>query len=80
MTRAEQLADAYEAVASADHYMVGIVETVTDDELGDAQQILITRQNALTDESGEAFKVLELALDLIEQEQRSRLVAASRGA
>jgi hypothetical protein len=78
MTRAEQLADAYEAIARTNHYMVGIVETVTETERDDAEQILITRQNA-GKQSGAAYKRLDLALDLIEHERRTALTRASQG-
>jgi hypothetical protein len=47
MTRAEQLAEALEAIAKVNHYMVGLTAKVTNDELRDAEQILITKQNAL---------------------------------
>jgi hypothetical protein len=65
MDRYEQLADAYEAVARANHYMVGIVEPCTADERDEAEQVLITRQNALPQHRGRAHKRLDLALDLI---------------
>lgn len=82
-TREQQLADAYEAVAKANHYMIGIVEQFSDDELEAAKQILIERQNALVGHhwplgspgyrhfhrQGGAFARLNLALDLIEAEQ-----------
>jgi hypothetical protein len=68
-TRPQQLADALYAVAEADHYMVGIVEPVTRDELDDAEQILIARQNAAKLASRE-FSVCDLALDIVEQMQR----------
>lgn len=79
-TRAEQLAEAYLEVARVNHYMVGIVEPVTDDELAAAEQLLIGGQNAL-DRTSEARRYLrhELALDLVQAEQRKRLDAASRG-
>ena len=70
--RFEQLADAYEAVAKADHYMVGIVEKVTDDELLDAEQLTITRQNALPPRMRTRHRRLDLALDLIEAEKKQR--------
>lgn len=69
-SRGEQLADAYEAVATADHYMVGIVETVSDAELDEAFGILVDRQNATDPEQyPEQFAVYDLALTLIEQAQ-----------
>lgn len=76
MTRVEQLADAYEAIAKVNHYMVGIVAPVTDEEVDKAEQLLITRQND-TPERSRKYRVLNLALDLIQAEQRRRLEAAS---
>jgi hypothetical protein len=49
MTRSEQLADAMILVAEADHYMVGLTETVTWDELTEAKDILITQQNSCSE-------------------------------
>lgn len=72
MTRSEQLADAYEAVAKVDHYMVGIVESFTDAELDAAEQILITRQNA-GKQSGARYRRLDLALNLIESDRKGRV-------
>lgn len=66
--RGEQIADAYEAIARANHYMVGLVETVTFDETETARQILIRRQNALPNNKARRYRVLNLALDLVEQE------------
>jgi hypothetical protein len=64
--RSIQIANAYEAVARANHYMVGIVGKKPGIvELEDAKQVLINRQNILR--PGSAFKRLDLALDLIEQ-------------
>ncbi len=70
MTRAEQLAAAYEAIAGVNHYMVGLVEKVTADERDDAEQALITRQNQQV-EGSELWTVLELALDLLEHDRRA---------
>lgn len=70
MGRATQLADAYEHIARTNHYMVGITETVTPEELDSAEQILITRQNA-GKQSGRAYRRLNLALDLVEQARRA---------
>ncbi len=67
MTRAERLAEAMLAIAKANHYMVGLVETVTDEELIEAEQILIRHQNSLIIRHGAVFQRYELALDLIEQ-------------
>lgn len=61
-TRIEQLADAFLHVATVNHYMVGIVEVYTPDELDGAEQLLITRSNSDNNENPD----LELALDLIE--------------
>jgi hypothetical protein len=70
--RFEQLADAYEAVAMTNHYMVGIVEKFTDDELAGAYRLIINRQNALPPHHKTRHKRLSLALDLIEEEKRRR--------
>ena len=73
MERYEQLADAYQAVASANHYMIGIVEPFTDDEYDQAKQELIMRQNAVDKVlDPEQFAVLDLALELIEQDHEVR--------
>jgi hypothetical protein len=74
MERPEQLAEALRAVARANHYMVGIVETVTRDELDAAEQILIAQQNALGAPSdAPAIQELELALDMVEAMRRGQL-------
>jgi hypothetical protein len=65
LTRAQNLADAILAIACANHYMVGLSETVTTDELDAAEQILITKQNS-TDPTDIAWLHLDLALDLID--------------
>lgn len=57
------LASAFEAVARVNHYMVGIVEKFTDEELDAAEQVLIDRQNVCT--AGKRHKTLGLALDLV---------------
>jgi hypothetical protein len=82
VTRAEQLADAYEAVAHANHYMVGLIYTVTETERDDAEQILITRQNTIAYTDGgtsENYCRLDLALDLIQEAKRTEIRNASRG-
>lgn len=66
---AAQLADAYVAVAHANHYMVGIVATVTTTDRDAAEQILISRQNA-ENRGNENYRRLVLALDLLEQDRR----------
>ncbi len=70
MTRSQQLADAFYAMAYANHYMVGIVEAYTVEELLDAEQILIDREviNLPND-------TLDLALDLIEDAKRGLRVS-----
>ncbi len=82
MERNEQLAEAYLKIAQADHYMVGLVEVVTDDELEDARQILISgvcdlEYADIAGETAELRAQYDLALDLIENEQKRRLQAAS---
>ena len=77
-TRSEQLADAYIAVAIAHHYMVGIVEPVTDEERDAAEQILITKQNALNPQHGLAYARFELALALIEYDRKRALYRRSK--
>jgi hypothetical protein len=68
-SRAQQLADAYLIVATANHYMVGIVEqNIKLIELSDAEQILISRSNA--ENNGNA--ATELALDLLQAELERR--------
>lgn len=66
---AAQLVDAYVAVAHANHYMVGIVATVTTSDRDAAEQILISRQNA-GKQSGASYRRLNLALDLLEHDRR----------
>lgn len=63
--RAKHFADAYIAVARANHYMVGIVAKGSVEELEAAEQILINIQN-MGPRKGAAFERLERALDLIE--------------
>lgn len=80
MTRVEQLVEALILVSRADHYMVGIVEPVTLNELEGAKQALIDKENALTaDDSltnteaiGEG-EVVGRALDLVEHAITTRL-------
>ena len=70
MERDEQLACAYRAVAIANHYMVGIIETVTEDERDAAEQYLIAWQNSQVENSAE-WSVLELALDCLAKDRQS---------
>lgn len=67
MTRAEQLANAIVEVTKIDHYMIGIVEKFTYDELHDATQMLIERQNYLVVENSPEWFELDRALDYAEQ-------------
>jgi hypothetical protein len=67
MTRIQQLADAYVLVAKADHYMIGIIETVTADELDSAEQILIHLDNAADNQDA----TLNLALDCLANDRHS---------
>jgi hypothetical protein len=74
MSRAEQLAEALILVARSNHYMVGIVEPVTQDEIDSARQILITKQNALShaylgdsDQQALDYGILDLAIDFTER-------------
>lgn len=75
--RPTQLAAAYLAVARANHYMVGIVEPVTDDELDAAEQLLITEENKPATQRKASSKAISLALDLVEAEKQHRLLLAS---
>lgn len=62
MNRAEQLAEAFVHVATVNHYQVGIVGSYTPEELDEAEQLIITRDNAADNKD----PILELALDLME--------------
>lgn len=75
-----QLADAFEAVARANHYMVGIIELLERDDLDAAEQILITRQS-VAKAGGAAQRRLSLALDLIglHRDMMICICRASRG-
>ena len=68
MTRSEQLADAYLAIARANHHMVGLVRTATEDERDAAEQILITQQNSVAPDTS-IWAMLELALDILESDR-----------
>lgn len=74
-TRSEQLADAMLAIAKADHYMIGLVETVTWEEAVEAEQVLIKAQNAMVVTDSHEHKRYDLAIDLIEQVIRDTLKA-----
>lgn len=66
--RALQLADAFYSIAYADHYMVGLIEPVTADELDEAEQLLIARQNAV--QAYQLRKNYDLALDLLDAQRK----------
>lgn len=70
-TRTQQLADAFMHVAQCNHYMVGIIEPFTDDELLAAEQILIARENST---KSVQKRVCSFALDMIEQEKAKRRI------
>jgi hypothetical protein len=67
--RAQDLANAFQLCAAADHYLV-LVDTkgFTLEELEGAEQLLIERQNEL--EEGPDYDTLERALDMIEDRIR----------
>lgn len=73
----QNLADAYEAVAIANHYHVGIVGDVTPDLRDAARQILIRRENAAKWKTDK--KRIGLALDLLENDDRAYFQRESRG-
>lgn len=72
---AEHLADAYEAVAHANHYLVGIVgrDDIVLDDYDAAEQILINRMNKESDRTGRKtirWRRLNLALDTLEYDRK----------
>lgn len=71
LVSAKQLADAYEAIAKVNHYLVGIVarDEITLEDYDAAEQILIDRQNSRTEKS-RSWNVLELALDILEYDRK----------
>ena len=71
LVRCSHLADAFEQVARVNHYMIGIVEDYTDEELLGAEQQLIARQNAGT-QQGQRFATFERALDMVADAKRKR--------
>jgi hypothetical protein len=70
MTRTEQLADAMLAIAKTNHYMVGLVESVTLAEKQGAEQLLITGQNRHRTHTS-TWRHYDLALDLLENTHAS---------
>jgi hypothetical protein len=67
-TRPEQLADAYVALAIANHYMLTVTQTVSLEEYEEAEQILIRRDN----DANNADANLNAALDLLERDRKAR--------
>ena len=64
-TRAQSLANALERIAEVNHYMIGIVEQITESEILDALEILnhATYFSGLSEDSDE-FRRLSLAMDI----------------
>ena len=72
------LAAAYEHVAQVNHYMVGITWTAhTDDELDEAEQLLIDRQSAYR-RNTIRWRILDRALDMLDADRAQRQRAAAR--
>jgi hypothetical protein len=69
MTRAQQLAQALMAIARVNHYMVGLVEPVSWDEVHDAMQILIRHENKHPNAT--VRRALDLA-EMLEEKARIR--------
>jgi hypothetical protein len=70
--RAFHIAEFYEIVGRANQYLVKVdAGGVTDDELAEAKQILIGKQNA-GPQKGLRYANLERALDLVEAEEKRR--------
>jgi len=63
--RAHHVADAFQKAARVNHYLVGVVGTLTREELEQAKQILISEQNA-GPQKGKVYLDLDRALDMIE--------------
>lgn len=65
-TRAEQLAEAIFLVAVADHYMVGVRVAFSDEELDQAEALLITEENETdADAHSDLAATLSLALEIV---------------
>jgi hypothetical protein len=64
-----QIALAFEAIAKANHYMVGFIGKVSDHDLSAACGVLTMRQSLCTPDS-KRWRLLELALELIETYRR----------
>lgn len=61
------IADAYRIVAGVNHYLVRVDPVYTREELDEAEQILITVDNALDNKD----KILKIALDLLEHDRKA---------
>ena len=72
MTSPIQIADAYEAVARANHIMVGLVVYITDAERSEAADILVDRINILSRDKlgGVVYKRLQRAYDALLRDAR----------
>ena len=75
-TPAQSLANAYERVASANHYMVGVIHPFDIALWQDAYQILVAAQNVLPPDRKIAFKRLDLAMDLMEHDFKEKTGAS----
>lgn len=80
---AEDIADAYEAVAQANHYLVGVLarDGISNEEYGAAEQVLINRLNKESDRTGRKtirWRRLNLALDTLEYD-RKRMTSIAAG-
>jgi hypothetical protein len=63
-TRPYQLARAFLEAAKVNQYMIGVASPMTQDELKEAEQILVLHQNMLTDGTP-SWRAHELALALL---------------
>lgn len=71
MTNPKDIMQAYLRVAACNHYLVGVVGDFTQDELDEAEQMLITMSN----DEGNKDPVTELALDLLEEAAKIKRLA-----
>jgi hypothetical protein len=71
---ARHLAEAFIKTASVNHYLVQVMPGYSEDELNEAEQILI----GLDNDQGNENPVLSLALDLIEFERKAMRYRATR--
>jgi hypothetical protein len=77
VTRPQHVASALLALARADHYMIGLIEDITLEELNDAEQILITRQNRCRTTNSIYYRTLDRALDLLDIRRKKLLAKAA---